>query len=322
MNRSVYYNRITYLLATLTVNIHQRAKNNILDYNIHAESFYGSFLKLLYNWDFTNANKIFQNAAAIDLIDEKNKLIVQVTSQDTKSKINTTLSKEKLKGYQGYSLKFFIITDDGKDLKSGEYNNPHNITFDPKKDILDNGDILRAILAMKIDEQEAIHHFLSKELRPIEMNMVNMESDLVKIIEILSKEDLDNCEQINLNEYNIEEKINFNLLQRVKEMINTHKIYYNIIEKIFIEYDKAGNNKSLAIKLLLKKKYMKLMDNEEDKVVIFWTLLEEVKEYIKSFDVLNISLEELDMYVSILIIHAFVWCHIFENPTGYTHVTT
>ncbi|MDR2870668.1 MAG: SMEK domain-containing protein, partial [Deferribacteraceae bacterium] len=131
MSRSVYFNRISWKLAALATNISQRAANNILDYNIHAENFYANFLKLVYGWELVNANTMFQNTAAIDLIDNDKKLVVQVTSQNTKGKVNATLSKEKLKEYSGYNLKIVIVVDK-TNLKNESYSNPHNIEFTPK----------------------------------------------------------------------------------------------------------------------------------------------------------------------------------------------
>ena len=109
MNRSIYYNRIVSWLAILATSIRMKAKNNILDYNIHSENFYADLLNLMYGWELKNANQLSQNIGAIDLIDEKNKLIVQVTSQTTKAKIDTTLANDKLKDFPKYNLKFILI---------------------------------------------------------------------------------------------------------------------------------------------------------------------------------------------------------------------
>ena len=314
MNRSIYYNRIVSWLAILAIRM--KAKNNILDYNIHSENFYADLLNLMYGWELKNANQLSQNIGAIDLIDEKNKLIVQVTSQTTKAKIDTTLANDKLKDFPKYNLKFILITENTNTLKKQQYQNPHGVIFHHSDDICSNHELLNCILAMPPNKQKKIDAFLTEELRPEFAN--NLESDIVKMIEALASEELANVEEIALNEYKINEKIQFNELQTCADEISRQSIYYGIVEKIFSEYDKSAKNKSLAIKNFFNKKYIKFAKIETDKEAIFWTIIEEVKEHAKEFE-MAISLEELDLYASILTVHAFVWCHIFENPKGYNH---
>ena len=53
-------------------------------------------LYLVYGLCLQNLNTFSQNVEGIDLIDNVNKLIVQVSSTSTKKKIDSTLSKESL----------------------------------------------------------------------------------------------------------------------------------------------------------------------------------------------------------------------------------
>ena len=93
MNRSKYYNYIEDKLFVLTFRIENRGKLNILDYHIHSENFYRDFFNLLYGWNLRNLNETQQSIEAIDLIDEKNKLIIQVSASNTNSKVALSLKK-------------------------------------------------------------------------------------------------------------------------------------------------------------------------------------------------------------------------------------
>ncbi|EGQ98798.1 hypothetical protein VCHE39_1684 [Vibrio cholerae HE39] len=54
-------------------------------------------MNLLYGYELENLNKVLQNVEAIDLIDHKNKIIIQVSSTCTKNKVESALEKEIIK---------------------------------------------------------------------------------------------------------------------------------------------------------------------------------------------------------------------------------
>jgi hypothetical protein len=65
---------------------------NLTDINKHAEDFYRELLNLVYGYDLKNINIEEQNATAIDLGDEKQKIAIQVTSTQSLEKIKKTFS--------------------------------------------------------------------------------------------------------------------------------------------------------------------------------------------------------------------------------------
>ncbi|MEI8209617.1 MAG: SMEK domain-containing protein, partial [Methylococcales bacterium] len=86
MNRSDYFNFIERELSILATRISVRGGLNILDLNIHSENFYLNFFNLLFDWHLTNINSAEQNAAAVDLVDKVNNIIIQVSATATKQK--------------------------------------------------------------------------------------------------------------------------------------------------------------------------------------------------------------------------------------------
>lgn len=82
----------------------------LLDINKLGENIFMHTLNDVYDWNLTNANLLQENFPAIDLIDNTNKLVIQVTSTTTTDKLRSTIEKFKaLSQYSGYQLKIFYI---------------------------------------------------------------------------------------------------------------------------------------------------------------------------------------------------------------------
>ena len=93
MNRTTYFNYIEEKLNTLAYRIEVRSKLNLLELNIHSEKFFASLCNIIFDLELENLNFSSQNIDGIDLIDRKNKVVVQVSSTCTKAKIESSLSK-------------------------------------------------------------------------------------------------------------------------------------------------------------------------------------------------------------------------------------
>ncbi|SJM94351.1 ABC-three component system protein [Crenothrix polyspora] len=317
MNRSPYFNYIEEKLSTLATRIELRGGLNILDLNIHAESFYTHFFNLLFGWKLINLNAKQHNVAGADLIDSENKIIVQVSATATKQKIESAFNKKNISNYPDYSFKFIFIAKNAGDLRTKTFANPYNLTFDPAADIFDVSALLQSILVMEIEQQKLIYDFLKKELKS-EADPEKVETNLATIIKILSKEkwspDVLSFETL---AFDPEEKISYNQLgTAARLLIEDHKIYYYRIEKIYSDYDKQGANKSISILNGIRKEYINLVDTVSANQC-FLAVIEKVKERIHtSANYTPIADEELDLCVQILVVDAFIRCKIFKNPSG------
>ena len=111
MNRQGHYNYISEKLMVLIYRIKVSSKLNLLDLNIHSENFFADLCNIIFKYKLVNMNDIVQNVEAIDLIDDINKLIVQVTSTCSTPKIENTLKKQILKPYSQnvYRIQFIFI---------------------------------------------------------------------------------------------------------------------------------------------------------------------------------------------------------------------
>lgn len=316
MNRTRYYNYIEERLNFLAYRIEKRGKINLLDLNIHSETFFAELFNILYNYNLVNLNYIKQNTEGIDLIDTKNKIIIQVSATSTKEKIENSLNKGIYLFYKDYNFKFISISKEvSSKLRATEFENPYNLIFDSQKDILDSTTLLRYILNLEINKQKILFEFIKKELGE-EISTIKVDSNLATIINILAEEDLDfKNTEINTTVFVIEEKINYNNLNGVRELIDDYKIFSVKLDQKYVEFDRGGKNRSTSILQIIRKQYIKVKNEKKDSEEIFYGVVENIIKIIEeSANYKKLPFEELEMCVDILVVDAFMRCKIFENP--------
>lgn len=322
MNRNRYYDYIDDHLNALAYKVKSRGKLNLLDIHNHSENFYQFFLKELYDWDLENLNNIKTNVEAIDLIDKSKKIFIQISAVCTKNKIEASLEKNSLKKFPGYTFKFVSIVNDANSLRKLVFNNPNNIKFQPTQDIIDVISILKDIKDLEINNQKKIYDFIKLELGE-ETDFVKLDSNLVTIINILSKEDWDPKNDINeIDTFEIERKMSFNKLNLATEMINDYALYHSRLNDKYSEFDRIGQNKSRSILGTIRNIYIKAeksLNNDE----LFFNVTDEIKKkIINSSNYTSIPEEELDLCINILTVDAFIRCKIFKNPKGYKYASS
>lgn len=324
MNRVIYFNYIEQKLHELSTRIESRSKLNLLELNIHSENFFAELCNIIFDLELENLNFSSQNIEGIDLIDYKNKIVVQVSSTCTKSKIESSLCKDIYKHYKSYNYKFMSISKNASPaLKDKTFNNPYNMKFNPKNDIWDISELLKNILNKKIDKQRELYNFIKDELGQ-EVDYVKIESNLACIIKLLAEQDLNVisiCPET--TSFAIEDKITFNDLKGVEEIINDYKVYNHKLDEIYSEFDKSGKNKSFSVLQEIRRQYIdlkKLMNSPTD--IFYETTNRIMNIIIKSSNYTEMPIEELQLCADILVVDAFIRCKIFENPEGYKHVIT
>ncbi|MDE7322633.1 MAG: SMEK domain-containing protein [Lachnospiraceae bacterium] len=164
MKREEYIKNIISALAEIQAQV--GLNNNICLYDINhmAEDFFCGLLNLVYGYKLKNLNHIEKNAKAIDLYDEKNRVSVQVTVQNTAAKIQETIDKF-ISGerYKKYDRLFFVL------LKDKESYNKNFITngkfeFDKGTDILDIKDFMAEIQKLDTAALKKINVYMTEEI--------------------------------------------------------------------------------------------------------------------------------------------------------------
>lgn len=124
MKRKKYIDHITECLGALTWKV--KAKNSLClnDDNRFCENVYMDILNALNDWELVNANVEKKNAKAIDLIDRKRRILVQVSSRKDKSKIRRTLLGLDGQDVDGYKFYYLAITDDPPKWKTSDFECP------------------------------------------------------------------------------------------------------------------------------------------------------------------------------------------------------
>ena len=323
MLRKNLFDNIKAKLTFLSMLITNGSSLNLLELNVHSENFYAALFNLVYDLHLENVNTTIHNVASIDLIDSKNKIFVQVTSNATKTKVENTLKKEILKSYKDYTLLFiFLGSNDNINLIGKSYKNPYNIKFDSSKNIYNLKTILSHIMNLETEKLEDISNFINKEIKfPIERE--KLDSDLTKVINTLSLEQFSDIETPNTLPFQVEEKIEFNKLRPRYDFIKDYDAYMGILAKKYNEFDRVGKNSSFVILKSLKSEYRHLKELYSDSVQLFDKIIENIKEKVReSNNIDDVSEEMLDFCVWIIIVDAFLKCQIFENPEGYKYAIT
>lgn len=322
MNRSNYFNYIEEKLNILSCRIKRRGMFNLLELNIHSEFFFADLVNHLLNYSLTNLNQEKSNVESIDLIDNKNKIIVQVSAVCNRKKIEDSLTKIP-KDYFNYHFIFIAISGEADRLRTKDFANPHNVKFSPSNDIYDIKSLLSIVLDIPIQEQRKLYDFVRAELGN-NGDIVKVDTNLASIINILSKENLSvEISEPEVNSFEILKKIEFNELLEARSTIDHYKIYYSRLDKIYQEFDKHGANKSLSVLSFLHSRYARISEKTKNPHEIFFSIIDDtVKTVENSNNYAEIPYEELEMCVSILVVDSFVRCKIFKNPEGYSHAIT
>lgn len=325
MNRDIYFSVIEERLTTLSVRVRRNSSLNLQNLNIHCENFYAQLFNLIFGYNFRNLNEENQNIESVDLIDETNHIFVQVSATATKRKIEKTFKKDSLNQYNNYSFIFIFISDkDTKNLRKQTFSTPSGISFTPEQDIYDVSELLRKILSLDIDKMKKLNDFIRKELKS-DIDLKKIDSDLVKLINILSRENLDETlYPVTVLPFEIQKKIDFNGLGAIKTIIKENAIFSKKLNDKYEEFDRLGVNKSHAILNVMRSTYQKLVVQHEDTTELFYKIIETIVERIKSemSEDNSLSQEELELYVQIIVVDAFMKCKIFKNPEEYRYVAS
>ena len=74
----------------------------------------------------------------------------------------------------------------------------------------------------------------------------------------------------------------------------------------------------------MRSTYQKLVVQHEDTTELFYKIIETIVDRIKSemSEDNSLSQEELELYVQIIVVDAFMKCKIFKNPEEYKYVAS
>ena len=191
INKETYIKEIAHSLSLLSEEVKMLNAANLYDINIIAEDFFPQLLNLIYGYELKNINIIDKNAPAIDLFDKKNKISVQVTSDNDSKKIKHTIKEfidnETYKEYK--RLIVLILTH--KKKYSADFATDGKFVFDKKKDIWDKDDLIKKIRELETEKIKEISNYLSTELNDklykAKQTQANEVETIIDLIEYISE---------------------------------------------------------------------------------------------------------------------------------------
>lgn len=210
---------------------------NLHDSNVLLEDVFKEILNITYGLKLQNANLIKQNIKAIDLIDCSSKTIIQVSSDNSKAKVQTSLDKIELPKYEGYTFKFVCISKGVSHLKKYPFKVPEGISFNAETDCYDDKRILRDVLAKDIDTIRKLALYLEESILPATADE-RRPSVITYVINRLADEPL---AEIAVNpdtkSFDLEPKIDFNSLKKWRHIISEYTVFSLLVDKIYRAYD-------------------------------------------------------------------------------------
>lgn len=191
INKEFYLKNIAEDLALLSREVSILNAVNLYDINIIAEDFFPGLLNLIYGYELKNANHLEKNAPAIDLVDQENRIAVQVTSDNSSTKIKHTIEEfNKNQAYQLYDRLVVLILTQKKSYSSN-FDTQGMFTFEKAKDIWDVEKLMKDIRELQTEQIKAISNYLSEELRnkyySVRETQASEVDTIIDLIEYISK---------------------------------------------------------------------------------------------------------------------------------------
>jgi hypothetical protein len=318
MNRSPILGIVDEKLQTLAFRIRSNNKINLTHLNIHAEQFYLRLLNLLYDAEFENANMLKQNAQAIDLIDKKRKIVIQVSATATRTKVRNSLSALRSLDLDGYQFWFLSIVEEPTKLKKKSFEVPDGISFDHQRDILGNSDLLSQLGNISIERQQVVKELVIAELK-FPIDQTTPPSDLAMVIFALAKGELKDADDEPYLPFDITAKMDANQLAvKGRALIQEYALYSPQVDRLYSELDQAGTTKSRSVLKRVKDYYIDSIATSVNKNAD--RILDEVQgavrgRVLQSYADETISDEQLDFAIGIVVVDAFIRCKILEKPS-------
>lgn len=180
----IFYKNIRDKLAAFEASLRIDSASNLHDINIFAENIITFIMNKLYGYNLENANGKdgILNSPGFDLKDDKNKIFVQVSSQNSAEKISTNIDTcSKNKNYKNYNFYFVgLFTEKIQDeTKTYPYYNKKGIKV-YKKNLLNLKSICSQIQKLDLDKLKEIHNYIDKEFTSFSRKKSNKDLKLEK----------------------------------------------------------------------------------------------------------------------------------------------
>ena len=216
--------------ARFITNIELSNKRNRTDINLDAEDLICSLLNILWSTNLENINKQDPYSAGIDLWDQDKKLFAQVSSDGSKSKIESALQTCS-KRHQNGTFRFICLQTSHRVCHNITV--PEGITYDPSKDFYDINKLLTEIDSND-DTLDEVYAFLKTELYPEDMGRLT--SDLGNIIRALTENPEIDQTKLSLITPELQSKVELNGLTDMQDEIEEWASFFGLLEQVYRQF--------------------------------------------------------------------------------------
>ena len=137
MKREKQLQEIYRQLASICAEVKLENAVGVYAINIYFENLIRDLLNSIFACQFENGNYRRRNQKGYDLIENQQRILVQVSSENAPEKIQDSLYKLNSGITERWRFCFFLIGEKGDKLRKRKYCIPENVEFSPKKDIWD-----------------------------------------------------------------------------------------------------------------------------------------------------------------------------------------
>lgn len=317
MKKEEYLKDIANSLALLSKRIEILNSINFYDVNIVAEDFYAEFLNLIFGYELKNLNVVEKNAKAIDLCDEKNKISIQVTSDNSSEKIKETIKKFiEENHYLKYNRLIVLILTKKKKYRT-KFNTENTFDFNVEKDVMDYNDLIKSIRDKDTNKLHEIKEFLflqfDEKISEIKKTQASEVDTIIDLIEYITKNRKfkEKRDAIIDPEYKINKRFKDFAQKIVSEYTTLLTIYGEAIEvvKDTLEIDEA---QELITIMYLQDISINQLDNSNNDPI---SALNELVDYFE--DKLSGNGKKYDRAaIKFYLLDEMIKCNVFPNERG------
>lgn len=181
---------IIFRLSCLETYIKNINAIGLFDANLIAEDFFANFLSILHNSSFLNANLFEKNYTSIDLINDNAKIAVQVTSENSSTKIKETVAKFIEKEYYKKYINLRMLLLQSKKNYTKEFDTQSLFSLE----IWDFENLFNEIRKNDVDLLKRLYECVEKNINISELIKSNFASginlcteDIKNIIDVFCK---------------------------------------------------------------------------------------------------------------------------------------
>lgn len=166
LTRQKLISEINSKLAWIKASVELNSSLNLLDCNIHMEHFLIGLLNRVYGYNLVNLNAEESNFTSIDLGDREKRIAIQVTSDNTSTKIKETLKKFFENHYERDFDTLIIVIIGSKKNYTAEFKTENGFDFSQEQHVWDFTKIYQDIGNKGTEDIREIANYLSQELAP------------------------------------------------------------------------------------------------------------------------------------------------------------